>query len=216
MKKWLLGLAIATSMAAEEPPKLIAVLTHDAAKGAAVRTALRGAGIHWLSCRTIGGDMDKLVTIAFVRDHAQLATLKPVPGVRSAIYRYSRTMSYNVERLGLSKASAIGASIQYVRRGTTDAYVAEQTLAADLLRKAQVKEEEFIAYALEFGGETPAFLFLTPMRSLADIDIDLSAAHENLFTPEQDQHRAAVLKESVRVNESMLLAVDRDASNSGE
>ena len=100
-----------------------------------------------------------------------------------------------------------------MRRGTTDAYVAEQRLAADLLRKAQIKDEEFVAYAREFGGDTPAFMFLTPMRSLADLDIDLRAAHDNLFTPEQDQHRAAGLREAVRSNESMLLVVDRAASN---
>jgi hypothetical protein len=71
---------------------------------------------------------------------------------------------------------------------------------------------QIASLALESGGEVPAFLFLTPMRSLADLDIDLSAAHENLFTEEQDRHRAAVLERAVRSNESMLLVVEAPAA----
>jgi hypothetical protein len=217
MIRLLLCLAIAAPAAADPPPKLMAMFVHDGgARAAAVRTALRDSGLSWIGCRTVAGQTDRAVTFAFFRDHAQIASLKPVlnaiPNVRSFIFAFSSAMSYNAERIPFSEAKAFGVSLWYVRRGTTDAYVAEQKLAADLLRKAAIKDEEFVAYSLEFGGEVPAFLFLTPMRSLGDLDVDLSAAHENLFTEEQDRHRAAVLERAVRSNESMLLVVDGTAT----
>jgi hypothetical protein len=204
---------------ATEVPKFVAMIVHESDRetDVALRKALHRSGFRWIACRTVAGDMHRSVLFVPLANHAALDAMtrgiNDFSSVRTLLFALSESLSYNTSHIPLSRATAYSVSLAYVRRGTTDGYVAEQKLAADLLRRSAVQDEEFIAYTLEFGGEPPAFLFLTPLRSLADLDIDLSGQHENLFTPEQDRHRADVLKDSVRLNESMLLVVDPAASN---
>lgn len=132
--------------------------------------------------------------------------------LQTTVFELNTALSYNSNRISFGKAQAYSLSMMFLRRGTADDYVAEQRLAVELLNKAKIADESFISYRMAYGNNVPGYLFVAPMNSLADLDIDLSAAHQNLFSPEQDKRRYEVLKEAVVSNFNNLLVVHPELS----
>jgi hypothetical protein len=206
-------LLLAADVRAQDPPKLIELFTHTGGAQAdqQLRSALKQAHIHFIAARTVVGDLRQSVTLAMLPDFASIQKLPTglsnIPSLRGVVLAINEPLSINIGNVPLAQASAYRLGLAFLRRGGTDDYMAEQQLAADLLRATGVRDEEFIAYMMQYGNEVPGALFVTPMRKLADIDQFRRAAHANPFSAEQDTHRSQVLRNTVERSEEWLVTV---------
>ncbi|QDZ06324.1 hypothetical protein FPZ24_01600 [Sphingomonas panacisoli] len=223
--------ARAQTSAPTAPPNVIELTyieSDDAGAQVRFATALRAQASddpsqRWIAGRFMTGASRQLAIVSLHSNYAHLLgwetmlgkISRGVPGVkvRNSVLSFNPRVSYNPGRTSWGKARSFGFSFMYLRRGATDNFVREQTLAADLLRNAKVVDEEFIGYGVMFGDNVPAYLFLTPMAGLGDLDIDLSHVHNTLFTEEQDRNRGNVLRESVVSGTNNLFIVAPEFSN---
>jgi hypothetical protein len=239
MNRWhvvLFSLVFAGSIRAQEasagsPPKMLLVVTEETTSGSRgnldeslarlKRDAQRAP--RWLSGHVILGDANRSLTIFPLERYgdasALLLALMPQTGRRVAtsvfraeLYELDADASFDGRSVSWRDATAFALSEVLLRRGATGAYRDQQVLAARLLRGAGVSDETWVGYERRFGGQAPAYLFVTPLRSLGDLDIDMSG-RPALFTPEQLRGRAEALRTSVISDSQLILAIDRDRSH---
>jgi len=224
----------AAQQSASRNPKVIEVITEGSgspSKGG-LRSLLNGLAqhskedAHWIATKMIAGELAQSMMIVFHDNYQDISKTNRViraewerlpassrPNLQSRVFEVREDVSYNSSHIPWGRATAYSLSLVKLRRGGTDEYTEQQKLAAQLLTAAHVQEEEWIGYQAQFGEGVPAFLFVTPMRSVADLDIDLSGVHGNLFTPEQDRKRSEVLREAVVGNTAYLVEVEPALSN---
>jgi hypothetical protein len=129
------------------------------------------------------------------------------PELQSALYELDREASFDGSRIPWREATALGFSNVLLRRGATETYREQQVLAAQLLTEANITDEVWIGYQVRFGAQAPAYLFVSPMRSVADLDVDMSG-RPRLFTPDQLRARRDALQLSVISDTQWILDID--------
>ncbi|MGH9602071.1 MAG: hypothetical protein ACRD24_06740, partial [Terriglobales bacterium] len=84
------------------------------------------------------------------------------------------------------------------------------------LHKRNNIDEHWVAYQVEYGTQAPAFIFITSLRTLADLDKDLKEVHKTTFTPTIRRRFAETAKGSIVSEKSTLLNVRPEISRPSE
>jgi hypothetical protein len=215
-------------------PKILLVIS-DSAEEPEGRTGLeavlsrmkgqRPQGLRWIGAQAVAGELGKTVAMFLLDRYGDTigviekinATSKSFPEaqrpiLRSTIYELDGEASFDGSKIPWNEATAFAFNHVLLRRGTPDAYREQQVIAAQLLTRAKVNDEVWIGYQLRFGAQTPAYLFVTPMRGIGDLDVDMSG-RQQLFTPEQDRARVDALRLSVISDMHEILTVRKEISS---
>lgn len=67
-------------------------------------------------------------------------------------------------------------------------------------------------YQVQYGGAGTTYVYITPLRSLADLDVDRTAAYKAAFTPGVSSRFNTAFRQQVAEVKSMLLAMRPDIS----
>jgi hypothetical protein len=212
---------------ATDTPKLIEVVSDDDAPDgtrlAALLTALRGTprarDLRWIAASTASGALNQ--TVAFF-EYADLASAQRGQDIRHAVWQglpaairprlYARLWQFAPDQSfgnGLvpwSNAGALTILSVKTSMGGNDDYADQQQLAAQLLTKAHVTDEEWLGYRLRYGADYPAFMFVALFHSVAALDS--AVFHGEVLPPVVDREREAALRQDV-VGASWTLFVIR-------
>ena len=94
--------------------------------------------------------------------------------------------------------------------GGYDEYVEQQHIASEYLTKARIQNEEWLGYDQHYGPQSPAYVFVTPLRSLSDLDI--TEAHGPVLPEWVDRERDIVLLKAVASSSGSLIVVRPELS----
>jgi hypothetical protein len=211
-----------------DTPKIIETLTEDneaagdGSRMVAFLTALRGASetreLHWIAAAPLTGTLNQTMALFEYSDLASVKRANDVrqlvwknlpaasrPRLHSRIWQLSPDQSFGDGLVPWSAAAALTLLVVNTSVGGFDEYAEQQQLAAQLLAKAHVTNEEWLGYSLRFGPDHPAFMFITPFRSVAAIDS--AVFHGEVLPPPVDRARSAVLRESVTGSAWTLMAI---------
>jgi hypothetical protein len=224
----------AVRQGATDTPRLIEILTDadsgvDRSRLAALLTALRtdasARELHWIAGSTLSGTVDQVMAIFEYPDFASLERGHEVrqavwhrlpaavrPRLESQIWQLSPDQTFGDGLVPWSSARAMTILAVSVSNGGYDEYAEQQQLAAQLLAKAHVTDEEWLGYSLRFGPGAPAFIFVAPLRSIAALDS--AASHGDVLPPVVDRARDAALRESVLSSSTTLLTLRPELGSS--
>lgn len=216
-----------------DTPKIIEFLTDDdtAPDGmrlAGLLTALRVSAdardLHWIAASTQSGSLNQTIAIFMYTDMSSVQRAHDVtqavrqalpertrPRLHSRIFQRAPDQSFGDGLVPWSKATTFSLYSVSVAPGGDDVYGEQQQLAAQLLTKAHVTDEEWLGYTLRYGPDEPTFLFITPLRSIASLDSTVS--HADVLPPPVDRARSAALRESVLGSSSTLVVVRPELSS---
>jgi hypothetical protein len=179
----------------------------------------------WIATEVVAGNMRKAVALFPLSKFAEASDVlerietavrtlpqDQQPNLHSTMYQLDTDASFDGSEIPWNQATAFAVNYVTLRRGTPDVYRDQQVLAARLLSRAKVNDEVWIGYALRFGEQSPGYLFVSPLRSLEDLDVDMSG-RGSLFTPEQDKTRAEALRLSVISDRQKILRVQKELSS---
>ncbi|HXE89878.1 MAG TPA: hypothetical protein VNK82_02845 [Terriglobales bacterium] len=211
--------------------------TYDAAVRQ-VRQAVNAgkADFHWIAARPFTGDANQIMFLTFADNFAEverseesfnkaaMATFQSADFTRSIaesersgkniVAKLREDLSYNLGRFDVANARHWEVSFVEVRPGYGMDFSEMEREAIDLHKRANI-DEVWAAYEVEYGG-TPGILFLTPLRSLADLDRDLKKEHEAVFTPAIRRRFSAVAREGIAQEKSQIISVRPDLSRPTE
>jgi hypothetical protein len=229
----LLGVAATcVSQSKSDTPRIIEVITEEGvpAEGLGLKAVLLrmksqpASDLHWIGAEVIAGDLNHAVAIFPHENYASLQqsrtaihsaweSLPPSqrPKLVSRVYEFTPDQAYNDGHVRWSEAHAFGLLFVQLSAGEYDEYVYQQHLASEYLVKAQIHNEEWLGYDLHYGPESPAYLFVTPLRSIADLDI--SEPHGPILPELVDRARSQVLLKAVKNNSVSLIQVQPELSH---
>jgi hypothetical protein len=217
-----------------DTPKLIEVITvADASADAsrfeqfltALRTAPAASGLRWIGTTALTGmigqplaifeysDLESLRRATEVRALAmQAMPAEARPRLRSRVYELAPAQTFNDGLVPWGAAHAWVLYTVHLTAGGTDDYEVQQHIAAGYLRRAHVTDEEWIGFHMRYGSDLPGYVFVTPLRSVADLDAAVS--HSDVLPPDVDRKRDIILREAI-VNSDITLLVTRPELSSG-
>lgn len=221
-----------TSQTRTDTPKIIEIVTEQTPSAAesgmkALLLKLKAqhsADLHWIGATVIAGDLNRTVAIfqhanyASVQQssqamHAAWESLAPAqrPVLQSHVYAFTPDQSYNDGHVSWADARAFVLLSVSLSTGGYDDYAEQQQVASEYLVKAKIQNEEWLGFSQHYGPEYPAYLFVTPLRSVSDLDI--TENHGPILPEWVDRGRDTVLLKSVKSNSVDLLLVDRQLSS---
>jgi hypothetical protein len=220
--------AVAPGQSKTDTPKVIEMITDDDSSGdgsriGALLTAMRAAGptreLHWIAATPLSGRLNQTIALFEYNDLASVQRGHDIrqaiwhglpaasrPRLRSQIWQLAPDQSFGDGLTPWSAAKALTLYYVNTSSGGYDEYAEQQQLAAQLLTKANVKDEEWLGYSLRFGTDFPAFVFIDPIKSIASLDS--APSHADVLPPPVDRNRDAVLRESI-VGSTMTVVVIR-------
>jgi hypothetical protein len=69
-----------------------------------------------------------------------------------------------------------------------------------------------VVLPVEYGAQTPGFIFLRALKSLADLDVDRKVAHDAVFTEAVRRQFTRTVKDEGDFEQSTILTVRPDLS----
>lgn len=132
-------------------------------------------------------------------------------GNRGIIARLRDDLSYRPEKVSAANATAWEMTVIKLKPGTSRDFAELEKSSIDLHKKANI-DEQWLVYEVEFGMYSPSFIVFAPLKSLADLDADRKAVHEEVFTPTVRKQFASVLRDTVVSEESTLISVRPEIS----
>lgn len=210
-----------------DTPKFIEFLTDDDAAPdgarmagllAALRASATARDLHWIATSTLTGTLNQTIAIFKYTDLASVQRAHDVtqgvwqalpertrPRLHSRVFELAPDQTFGDGLVPWSKATAFSLYSVSVSSGGYGEYADQQQLAAQLLTKAHVTDEEWLGYTVRYGPETPVFIFITPLRSVASLDSSVS--HADVLPPPVDRARDVALRESVLGSSQTLVVV---------
>ncbi len=203
-----------------------------------VRATLKTANAeyNWIAARPITGNGNQTVFLNFYNDYASLergmatvgkalqasmqnadfnrSVAESQQSTRSTIARLREDLSYNLDKFDISSARSWEVSFVEVRPGHGMDFSELEREAVELHKRGNI-DETWAAYEVEYGPST-GIIYVTPLRSLADLDRDLKAAHEAVFTPAVRRRFSGVIRDAVDHEKSEILAVRPEISRPSE
>lgn len=129
---------------------------------------------------------------------------------KAIIGRYREDLSYNPQKLDIANATTWDVGIVHLKPGTQMDFADLEKEAIELHKRGNI-DEHWVTYEVEYGSG-PAFIYITSLRSLADLDVDRKEAHKAVFTDSIRRRFAEVARKSVESETSTLLTVKPDLS----
>jgi hypothetical protein len=202
---------------------------------AAARTS---PDVRWLAARSITGDSNEVTYITFADSLAAIdRTLKAFDDmqrdltVRNASFateaaesergssaelaKYRDDISYNPEAIDGPQVTRWRVTTFRLKPGYASDFEELEKQVIELHRKAQ-DNAHWIAYQIIGGAEGPAFVMVTPLRSLADLDQEDTPAAKEVFSPIVKHQLSSIVKEAVRSISTKFLAADPSLSRPPE
>ncbi|HSA92352.1 MAG TPA: hypothetical protein VLE48_05020 [Terriglobales bacterium] len=210
---------------------------HGATYDAAVRQVRQAvnagnAEFHWIAARPFTGDSNQTVFLTFANSFAEverseesfnktaMATFQSAEFNRSIaesersgkniVAKLREDLSYNLGKFDLANARHWEVSFVEVRPGYGMDFTDLERESIDMHKRANI-DETWAAYEVEYGG-TPGILFLTPLRSLADLDRDLKKEHEAVFTPAVRRRYSEFARQAIDHTKSQIISVRPELS----
>lgn len=204
-----------------------------------VRQATRNssANVHWVAGTPMTGSGPEVVFLEFYNSYADVEqgdqafhktaeslfrnsdfnrdASDSISGSRGVIAHYREDLSYRPEKLDIANATRWEIETIRFKPGALRDYAELEREAIEFHKRANI-DEHWVTYEVEYGLLGPAIIFITDMRSLADLDVDLKEAHKAAI-PESFRRRMAEFKrESVIFEEASLIAVTPELSHPSE
>lgn len=224
--------AFASGPAVQDNPKILMVVTEVESPGRLAPLLLRlklapSLGVQWTAGNIITGNRGQAALFELpnyaaaerldrrLRSDWLALPAQQRPALQCRIYEYAPQQSYNNGHVPWREARAFSLYLVELNAGGTDDYREQQRLAAEYLAKAGVREEEWLGYALRFGTQTPANLFVTPMRGIEDLDLP-PEQHGQVLPDEVDRERSKVLLRAIHAASLDIMVLRPDLSSMQE
>lgn len=159
--------------------------------------------VYWIAGTPITGDSDR---VTFVTFHDNMASIEKTTtafekieqainlknasftaqaaeaeaGSHWVLAEYSKELSYRAEMVPMANTTWWASSLFNLKPGCEYEFADVVKQVADLHKKAG-DNDHWTAYKIRAGYPEPSVLFVTPMRSLADLDQEPPAATKELF-----------------------------------
>ncbi len=166
-------------------------------------TTAAAPDVYWIAGTPITGEADRVTFVTFHDNMAsvekmmtqfdkmgQAITLKnanflaqvgeALPGSHWALAEYSKELSYRPELVPMANTTWWASSLFNLKPGCDYEFGDVVKQVAELHKKAG-DNEHWTAYNIRAGYPEPSVLFVTTLRSLADLDQEPSAASKELF-----------------------------------
>jgi hypothetical protein len=134
-----------------------------------------------------------------------------VQGTHGIIAKFRPDLSYNPQKLDLANATSWEVSFVHLKPGYSRDFEDLEKQAIELHQKGNINEH-WVVYQVEYGAQAPSFIFLRALKSLADLDVELKAAHDAVFTEAIRRHFTRTAKEAVDSERRTILTVRPDLS----
>jgi len=134
-----------------------------------------------------------------------------IQGSHGIIAKFRPDLSYNPQKLDLANATSWELSFVRLKPGYSRDFEDLEKQAIELHQKGNI-DEHWVVYQVQYGAQTPSFLYLTALKSLADLDVDRKAAHEAVFTEAVRRQFTRVFKDAGDFEQSTILTVRPDLS----
>jgi len=134
-----------------------------------------------------------------------------IQGSHGIIAKFRPDLSYNPQKLDLANATSWELSFVRLKPGYSRDFEDLEKQAIELHQKGNI-DEHWVVYQVQYGAQTPSFIYLTALKSLADLDVDRKAAHEAVFTEAVRRQFSRVFKEAGDFEQSTILTVRPDLS----
>ncbi len=132
-------------------------------------------------------------------------------GGRSMISKFRPDLSYRPDQVDVAQATRWRISTYRLKPGTGTAFADLVKEVMELEKKADANAH-WIAYQVVSGGPGPQFVFVSPLKALADLDQDDSMRVKEVFTPTIQRQLDAQVKDMVLYTETTFYAVRPDLS----
>jgi hypothetical protein len=224
---------VCASQTTSDSPKIIEIITEQGSLpgGSGLEALLRNlkaqqnsGELRWIGTTVIAGDLNHTVAIFEHTNYASLQQSNQAvhaaweslpagqrPTLQSRVYNFSPEQSYNDGHVPWSQARAFKLASVQLNVGGYDEYVEQQRVASEYLAKARIQNEEWLGYDQQYGPQYPAYMFVTPLRSLSDLGI--TEAHGPILPEWVDRARSVVLLKSVSTNSISLILVRAELSS---
>ncbi len=195
------------------------------------------ANYNWIAARPITGNTNETVFLNFADSYAQIeqsmgsfnkaaeATFKSAEftrgvadsqaSVNGIVASLREDLSYRPDKLDIAHARTWEVSFVRLKPGTEMDFADMEKESIELHKRNNI-DEHWVAYQVQYGTQAPAFIFITSLRTLADLDVDLKEVHKTTFTPTIRRRFAEIAKDSVIFERSTLLNVRPEISRPAE
>jgi hypothetical protein len=131
---------------------------------------------------------------------------------RSVLAKYREDLSYRPDLVDAAHATRWSVTTFQLKPGTSTDFADLAKQYADLVKQTNDPSEHWIAYQVLAGLPGPAFMIVTPMKSLADMDLENEAAMKAVFTKAVRQELDATEQKIVDHVETQFIAVAPELS----
>jgi hypothetical protein len=228
-----LAIAVASvSQTQSDTPRIIEIITEQgpSSGGAGLEALLlklktqRTSDLRWIGATVIAGDLNHTVAIFKHTNYASVQQSNQAvhtaweslptgqrPTLQSCVYEFTPEQAYNDGHVLWSEARAFVLLSVLLNGGGYGEYVEQQHVASEYLTKAKIQNEEWLGYSLHYGPNHPAYVFVTPLRSLSDLDI--TEAHGPILPDWVDRGRDLVLQKAVAASSISIVLVRPELSS---
>ena len=198
-----------------------------------VRERIGDADYHWIAASPMTGPGDRMNLIGFYDSYAQIeqtmgvamkamaplmqsvdfqrGVADAVVGTNAMIAKYREDLSYHPEKFDVANATCWDITMFKLKPGTGMDFAEMQRESIDLHKRANI-DEYWAAYEVEYGSSNPTIIYVTPMKSLAELDKDASAAHKKAFNESVRRRFAQAAKDDMLSVENTVLMVRPELS----
>jgi hypothetical protein len=223
-------------------PKLLRVTKYEVKAGHAmeyaslvrqVREKLADADYHWIAATPITGAGDRVNLIGFYDSYAQIqqtmgvamkamaplvqsvdferGVSESVIGTHAVIAKYREDLSYRPEKFDVANATCWDITTFKLKPGAGMDFTEIQKESIELHKRANV-EEFWAAYEVQYGSSSPTIIYVTPLKSLAELDYDADAGHKRAFNESVRRRFAQAAKDDIVSVENTVLMVRPELS----
>jgi hypothetical protein len=132
-------------------------------------------------------------------------------GSRVTIAKLQADLSHNTDKLNLGSGRYWDVTMIEVKPGAEDDFEQLAKEYVELHDKGKI-DVGWAVYQVQYGGTGATYIYITPLHSLADLDVDRAAAYKAVFTPGVSSRFNAAFRQQVSEVKSMLLAMRPDIS----
>lgn len=134
-----------------------------------------------------------------------------VHGIHGIVAKFRPDLSYNPQKLDLANATSWELSFVRLKPGYARDFEDLEKQSIELHQKGNI-DEHWVVYQVEYGAQAPSFIFLRALKSLVDLDVDLKAAHDAVFTEAVRRQFIRAFKEGGDFEQRTILMVRPDLS----
>ena len=201
-----------------------------------VRQASRtgNANVHWVAGTPMTGSGPEVVFLEFYNSYADVEqgdqafhkvaeslfrnsdfnrdASDSISGSRGIIGRFREDLSYRPEKLDIANATRWDISMLRFKPGAVRDYAELMKERIDLHKRANI-DEHWVVYEVEYGTPGPAFVFIRDLKSLAELDTDLSEVHKQAIPRSAQNRLEDAMRDGLLYEESSLISVSPELSH---